>query len=189
MQKPQKNTPQTNAFLKRMEWALERVMSAKNLDEIFIGARDRILSLIKADRIIIYCLDLSRGELYTRYLSGSEIREIRIPADPSNIAGYVASTKRPINIKDVYQIEELKRLHKDLQFDRFWDQKTGYRTKETMAAPIVFKDEVLGVVTLINQQDGKGFSADELLDLQWIVNHMGIAFKNKLGLIHPTRFS
>ena len=189
VQKPQENTRQTNAFLKRMEWALERVMSAKNLDEIFIGARDRILNLIKADRIIIYCLDLSRGELYTRYLSGSEIREIRIPADPSNIAGYVVSTKRPVNIKDVYQSEELKRLHKDLQFDRSWDQKTGYRTKETMAAPIVFKDELLGVVTLINQQDGKGFSADELLDLQWIANHMGIAFKNKLGLLHPTRFS
>jgi len=189
MQKPQKNTSQTNPFLKRMEWALERVMSAKNLDEIFIGARDRILSLFKADRIIIYCLDLSRGELYTRYLSGSEIRETRLPADPSSIAGYVVYTKKPINIKDVYQINELKRLHKDLQFDRSWDQKTGYLTRETMAVPIVFKDEVLGVITLINQPDGKGFSADELQELQWIANHMGIAFKNKLGLMHPTRLS
>ncbi len=172
-----------------MEWALERVMSAKNLDEIFIGARDRILSLFKADKIIIYCLDLSRSELFTRYLSGSEIREIRLPADPSTIAGYAVYTKKPINIKDVYQIDELKRLHADLQFDRSWDQKTGYRTKSAMAAPIVFKDEVLGVVMLINQQDGKNFSANELQDLQWIANHMGIAFKNKLGLLHPTRFS
>ena len=113
MQKPQNSTRQTNAFLKRMEWALERVMSAKNLDEIFIGARDRILSLIKADRIIIYGLDLSSSELYTRYLSGSEIKETRLPADPSNIAGYVAFTKKPINIKNVYQIDELKKGSSD----------------------------------------------------------------------------
>ena len=184
-----RKTEKQDVFRDRMDHAIERVKSAKNLDEIIIGARDRIISLFNAGKIIIYCLDLNSFELYTRYLEGSEIRETRLPVSPSNLAGYVAYTKKPINIKDVYRDEELKKIDKNLRFDRSWDKRTGYRTKEAMAAPVVFKNEVLGVVIVFNKFNGEGFTKQEEKDLQAVADQIGIAFKHKLKFSYPTRFT
>ncbi|WP_461834337.1 HD domain-containing phosphohydrolase [Desulfothermus sp.] len=72
------------------------------------------------------------------------------PIDESSIAGYVATTKKTLNIDDVYAIPE------DLpyKFNKQVDKTSNYRTKSMLTLPLLNpKKEVLGVLQLINAKD------------------------------------
>jgi len=184
-----KRTNGTNPIAQRMRWVLDRLQSAKNIDEIIISARDRILSLFNADKLIIYCLDRARFELFTRYLVGSEIRESRMAISSSDLIGYVAHAKTAINVTDVYRDDELHGINRDLTFDRSWDERTGYRTKSVMAQPIIHRGELLGVIALFNKLDGERFSQAEESALSAVIRGLGSTFQSLLKSTHPTRFS
>ena len=108
-----------------------------------------------------------------------EIAEIRIPVATSSLAGYAAAKQRILNIKDVYDDDELKAIDADLKFDKSWDKKTGFTTKQVLVFPIIFKKFMLGVIQLLNRKDGSIFSK---LD-EWAVEEMskilGIALFNQ----------
>lgn len=72
-------------------------------------------------------------------------KAIRVPVG-SGIAGAVAKTGERLNIADAYQ---------DDRFDSSHDQKTGFRTRSILAAPIRdSNDEIVGVLQAINCQRG-----------------------------------
>ncbi|MGD8368426.1 MAG: pilus assembly protein, partial [Desulfobacterales bacterium] len=56
-----------------------KINAASNLDEILIDMKDDITSLFEADRITVYVVDGKKRELVSRFKSGMEISEIRIP--------------------------------------------------------------------------------------------------------------
>jgi hypothetical protein len=67
-----------------------------------------------------------------------------------SIAGYVASTGRPLLLADVYQ------LSPDLEysFNRQFDRDNGYRTGSMLVVPMVdHKDRILGVIQLLNRKN------------------------------------
>ncbi len=74
-------------------------------------------------------------------------RESVLPLDSSSVAGYVATTGNEIRLADVYQIPPSF----PFDFNRKFDEETGYRTKSMLAVPA--KDprgEIIAVVQLIN---------------------------------------
>ncbi|MBF0566509.1 MAG: GspE/PulE family protein [Nitrospirae bacterium] len=180
----------------RISNMIDRVYSAENLDEIMIGARDRILSLFDADKIIIFGIDSTSNELYSRFLTGSEIKEMRMPINMETTAGYVAATRQTLNLRDAYDAEELKRIHPDLKFNNAWDLKNGYRTREILAYPIMFKDTLLGVMEVVNKKTAsffptkkEGFTGLDEKNAQTIARKLGFALKNQVKVQAPTRFS
>jgi len=73
--------------------------------------------------------------------------EFTMPIDRRSIAGYVADTGEVLHIKDVYEIA----ADSPFQFNRRFDEETGYRTKSMLTIPMKNqKDEILGVLQLIN---------------------------------------
>ncbi len=75
------------------------------------------------------------------------------PIDESTIAGFVAKTKMPLNIDDVYCIPSDLPYH----FGRKVDEISGYRTKSMLTVPLLNPNkEVIGVLQLINAKDDKG---------------------------------
>jgi len=76
-----------------------------------------------------------------------------VPIDNSSIAGYVASKGSIVNIADVYQPAQLY----PFSFNRSYDDLTGYRTRSILAIPLKnFRNDVIGVLQLINAMDGRG---------------------------------
>ncbi len=76
-----------------------------------------------------------------------------MPISHENIAGYVASTGKILNIEDVYNIspDEPYRFNKD------FDRKTGYRTRSMLVVPMMDQeDSVVGVLQLINSKNHLG---------------------------------
>jgi len=157
-----------------------QIYAAFNLDEILIDLKDDIVDLIGAERITIYYVDGIKRELVSRFKSGEEIAEIRVPISDNSIAGYAATHQRMLNIKDVYDTNELSSLDSSLKFDNRWDKRSGFRTKQVLAAPILFKSYLLGVIQLINRQSGGPFSRRDEDNIRELTKIMGIAlYKQK----------
>ncbi len=70
----------------------------------------------------------------------------------SNAATYVAITKEPLSIIDVYDTTEF-----DFQGAKKFDEANGYRTKSLLMFPLKNKDgKVIAVIQLINALDDEG---------------------------------
>ncbi|MFC1857557.1 ATPase, T2SS/T4P/T4SS family [Thermodesulfobacteriota bacterium] len=163
----------------KLQEICNKIYGAANVDEILIDLKDEITNLFEAERITVFVIDGKKRELVSRFKSGLEIAEIRIPVSASSIAGYSSFKQKLLNIKNVYDDQELSAIDAELRFDKSWDAKTGFKTKQVLAFPIVFKKFMLGVIQLINRTDGKAF---EKLD-EWAVEEMakilGIALFNQ----------
>jgi adenylate cyclase len=111
----------------------------------------RVTALLQADRASLFLVDRQRGELWSKVAQGMDTTEIRFPIG-RGISGYVARTGETLNIPDAYQHE---------LFNPEIDQKTGYRTRSILCAPIRNKrGQVMGVLSLINRLDGAFTDAD-----------------------------
>ena len=100
----------------------------------------------------------------------SQMSKIEIPVG-RGVAGWVASTREAIIINDVGT---------DARFLQEVDEATGFETKRIMAAPLVGKGELFGVIELINKDSGKPFTEDDLDSLRTMVKYGSIILHNAL---------
>ena len=157
-----------------------RIHAAQNIKQILVDLKDGILNLFSAHSITIYVVDQPRKEIYSMFLIGTQVKEIRVPINNRSIAGYVANTGKTVNIGDAYDVAELKLIDKDLAFDLSWDKKSGFRTKQILAAPIIHNNTLMGVLQILNKKRGNGkFSDDERGFLQEISDVLAVAFFNQ----------
>jgi len=166
-------------YRKKLQEICNNIYAAKNLDEILIDQKDAITTLFEADRITVYVVDGIKRELVSRFKSGDEIGEIRIPVSTSSIAGTSALKQKLINIKDVYDKKELAGIDADLKFDSSWDKKTGYKTAQVLVYPIIFKKYLLGALQLINRTDGSSFTKMDEESVIELAKILGIALYNQ----------
>ena len=156
-----------------------KIHAARDLDDILTGLKDEILSIFAADRMTLFVIDGVKRELVSRFKSGDEIAEIRIPVSKGSVVGYSALTHQLLNISDVHDDQELQSIDEELCFDKSWDQKTGYRTRQVMAYPIIFQKYLMGTLQLVNCKKKPRFSEEDekaIVDLSKII---GIALYNQ----------
>ena len=132
-----------------------RIHAAPNIKQILVDLKDGILNLFNAHSITIYVVDMPRKEIYSMLLVGAQVKEIRVPINNRSIAGYVANTGKTVNIADAYDAAELKLIDKELTFDVSWDKKSGFRTKQILAAPIFHNKTFMGVLQILNKKGGR----------------------------------
>ena len=97
-----------------------------DLDRLLELILDKITEALEADRATLYLLDETNDELVSRIVQGEEVRSIRLKIG-HGIAGHVARTGKPLQVRDAY---------KDPRFSPEWDMLSGYRTRSILAAPI-----------------------------------------------------
>ncbi|MBU0545444.1 MAG: Flp pilus assembly complex ATPase component TadA [Proteobacteria bacterium] len=156
-----------------------KIYAASNLDEILVNLKNEITSLFDAERITVYVVDGKTRELVSRFKSGTEISEIRIPVSISSLAGYAAFKQKLLNVKNVYDDNELASIDRELKFDKRWDKKTGFVTKQVLAFPIIYKKYLLGVIQLINRKDGSSFMRIDEQAVDELSKILGIALYNQ----------
>lgn len=178
------------AYRTRLQSVCHKIYGAKNLDSLFIDLEEDITDLLKAERFTVYGIDGVTRELVSRFKTGNEIRDIRLPVSADSIAGFAAMRQRMVNIKDVQDKGALSRIDPKLNFDRRWDRKTGYVTRQVLAAPIRCEKYLMGALQLINSKSNGGFSSKDESALQEIANMFGIAFytQKRISKRRPKRF-
>lgn len=175
----------------KLQEICNKIYAAKNLDDILINLRDEITGLFEAERITVYVVDAKTRELVSRFKSGEEVAEIRIPVSPNSIAGCSAFKQKLINIKDAYDEAELKAIDPKLKFDSSWDQKTGFTTRAVLVFPIIYKKFLLGAIQMINRTSGDAFNAIDEWAVEELAKILGIALYNQKRMARggrPTKF-
>ncbi len=152
-----------------------KINTAKDFDEILFKLREEIAEFFQAERITIFVIDGIKRELVSRVKSGSEISEIRIPVSLESIAGYTAYKKRLININNVYDTNELGAIDPNLKFDKTWDNRTGYITRQVLAAPVLFQKYLMGALQIINHKGEGPFTKAHEQAAMELAKFIGIA--------------
>jgi len=76
-----------------------------------------------------------------------------IPINEKSIAGHVAYTGEPLNIKDAYKLSK----NLPYSFNKNIDESTNYRTQSILTIPLkTSTGKITGVLQLINAMDGNG---------------------------------
>jgi type II secretory ATPase GspE/PulE/Tfp pilus assembly ATPase PilB-like protein len=176
--------PSKLAFSKKLQAVTNRIHSTTNVDEIMLEVARDICQLFDADRLTIYTMSEDGAAIISKVKSGlNSFKDIKLPLSESSIAGCCALNKRFMNIKDVYDDVELKSFSPNVAFLKAVDQRTGYRTKQMMVAPIMGVDssggsgDLAGVIQVINHLPGIPFPQLAQEGLVELAKTLAIAFK------------
>ncbi|HUY03467.1 MAG TPA: GspE/PulE family protein [Rhodocyclaceae bacterium] len=167
------------SFFKNLQAVANKIHATNNIDEIMLELSQDICNLFNADRLTIYAVSEDRGSIVSKLKTGlHSFQNLKLPIDAQSIAGYVALSRRMLNIQDVNNLEELKSYSPTPHFQHKVDRRTGYRTKQMLVVPILDQgaSELLGVVQLINSRDDLPFSAEAVEGLRDLCETLAIAF-------------
>ncbi|HJV53142.1 MAG TPA: GspE/PulE family protein, partial [Noviherbaspirillum sp.] len=170
-------------FFKKLQAVTNKIHSTANVDEIMLDLSQDICDLFNCDRLTIYAVAEDKASIVSKVKTGlNSVNQLKLPVSDKSVAGYVALTRRVVNIRDVYDDAELKSHSPELHFLREVDRRTGYRTKQMLVAPIVDERarELLGVVQLINNRDGTTFSAIAEEGIRELCKTLTIAYTQRL---------
>ncbi|HPX55892.1 MAG TPA: GspE/PulE family protein [Syntrophales bacterium] len=175
---------------KALQDITNRIHAAQNIKEILVDLKEGILQLFAAENMTIYVVDRNSNEIYSMFLAGTQLKEIRVPINNRSVAGYVAQNQKLVNVMDVYNLEEIKGIDKQLLFDSSWDKKSGFRTKQVLASPILRNNVLMGVIQILNKKKAGRFSDEETGFVQEIAEVLAVAFYNqeRLAKRRKTRF-
>ena len=140
-------------FSKNLQIVTNKIHATSNIDEIMLEVSSDICNLFTADRLTIYTLGEDKQTIISKVKTGlNSFKDLKLPIAEHSIAGFVALSKRMLNLKDVYDEAELKAHNPNLRFLQEVDKRTGYPTKQMLVAPVVESGtaELIGVVQIIN---------------------------------------
>ena len=158
------DSAQLEALLKlQQDLALEA-----SIDRVLARIVATALQMLDCERATLYVLDPGKNELWSRVLTESELKEIRLPLDGRSLAAEVARTGHLLRIDAPYE---------DPRFDPSVDARTGFRTRSMLVAPIDARDHRrLGVLQAVNDREGI-FQEDDERFIQALAGAAGVALE------------
>jgi type II secretory ATPase GspE/PulE/Tfp pilus assembly ATPase PilB-like protein len=157
---PQADVGVRLAFQKQLQAVTNKIHATSNIDEIMLEVSADICVLFNADRLTIYSVGEDKQAIVSKVKTGlNSFKDLKLPIAEHSIAGFVALSRKTVNIRDVYDDSELKALNPNLRFLQEVDKRTGYRTKQMLVAPIMDgqSQELIGVIQIINNKAGVPF--------------------------------
>ncbi len=171
-------------FLKKLQAITGKIYATSQIDEIMLDLSHDICDLFACERLTLYVLAEGKTHIESKVKTGlRSYKDFSLPISEDSIAGYVALTKRRLNIADVYDAAALAAISPGLKFMRAVDDRTGFRTREVLVAPLLNQEsgELLGVVQLINNRLGGRFSLMMDDGLQDLCETLSLVFSRRLS--------
>ena len=139
----------------------------QNYRDLLRSIVDTARAIFRAKASSIFLLDQETGDLVFEAVSGEGSEELigrRIPQG-TGIAGWVVAARQPLVLDDVAG---------DPRFARDVAEATGYVPSGLMAVPLLHRDEVLGVLQVLDRKSSR-FSLAEMDLLGLFANQAAIA--------------
>lgn len=175
-------------FFKNLQRVANKIHATQDSDEVLLEMSEDICELFHCDRLTIYALAPDRQSIVAKIKTGlASHQTIRLPISHDSLAGHVAATGRTLNIRDVYDDLELAGHSRQLRFLREIDQRTGYRTRQVLVAPILdpANGGLLGVVQLINNRSDAPFPTVAEEGIQALAQTLAVALVRHRQLTPP----
>ena len=131
------------------------VTSVFDLDHLLELIIESVTEVMKARASSLLLLDKKAKKLYFQVATGEkkdDVRKFEVSLG-QGIAGYVAKTGKPLLVQDVTK-------------DSIWDKKIsesiGFDTKSIACVPMKIGDEIIGVVEIVDREDGKPIRNEDM---------------------------
>ena len=144
--------------------------STFEMDELLVAVMESAQIVMQAEAGSLMMSDESTGDLIVKVATGpikDKLIGVRVPKG-EGIAGWVAQNGRSLLVSDV---EKDPRFYPDL------DEITGFKTKSILCTPIKLRDEVIGVIEVINRNDGLCYSEDDISLLETLAHQAAIVIE------------
>ena len=168
-------------FNKNLTHVINKIHATSNIDEIMLDVSKDICTLFNADRLTIYVVGEDNSSLVSKVKTGlNSFKDLKLPIAEQSVAGYAAKHKRLLNIKDVYDAQELIAFTPHLRFLQEVDKRTGYRTRQMLVSPILDSaGDLVGVIQVINNRSGVPFPAMVEEGVQELAQSMAVALRQR----------
>ncbi len=168
-------------FFRQLQHVTTRIHETENVDQIMLEVSQDICKLLNADRLTLYAVNDDRTAIVSKIKTGlNTSRDLKLPISAQSIAGYVAFSKQPVNIADVYDDEALKRVHPTLSFLKEVDKRSGYRTKQMLVVPILDGEALHGVLQVINNKSDQPFGELEVEGAAQLCKTLATAIRQRM---------
>jgi len=157
--------------LERLTQIGRELSSAADLDHILQSILSAAADLTGSETASILGLDEESNAL--RFLAlpaphQKTLATITVPLDKS-IAGLAFNQKKTQAVNDV---------SKSPDHFKNADQVSGYKTRSVLAAPILFRNESLGVIETVNKIDRTDYNGGDAIILETLASQAAIAVQN-----------
>lgn len=149
----------------------QRIMEKKPLDDLLnqILESSKLLIPSEASSLLLFdketeslCFHIATGNV------GKEIESKYITLD-KGIAGWVAKNRIGVRIDDCYN---------DERFDASYDKSTGFKTKSMLCVPMIIKNELIGVLQLMNKKNDLSYSSQDFDFFKALASECAVAIEN-----------
>lgn len=147
------------------------LFSTLDLQKILQTIMEKISDLLQPDTWSLLMLDEKTHELYFEIAIGAgaeRLKDVRLKVG-EGIAGWVAAHAEPVLIEDV---------SKDPRFNPKFDEITQTNTRSIVCVPIKGREQVLGVIELVNCLGKESFTRDDIPILKSLADYTAIALEN-----------
>ena len=130
-----------------------------DLPTVLQSIAESAANVLGAEASSVMLLDAARGKLVFKAVVGPGTESLLDEEFDATlgIAGKVAQSGRPLLVRDTY---------KDPAFFAGIDEKSHFITRSLIAAPLLYRKQVLGVVEVMNRRGGAEFTPTDLEVLQ-----------------------
>ncbi len=145
-------------YMKALEdlyWATQRISSEENLLNLLDQILYNAMAVLHAEDGSLLILDEETNELVFVLVHGiirPELRGYRLKKD-AGVAGWVASHGEPLIVNNPRQ---------DQRFSNEVDETFGFVTQSILCVPMMTRDRLIGVIELLNKQEGGDFNQKDI---------------------------
>lgn len=157
--------------LKTLNEVTRQLTSTLDPERLLKNILQSAVEILNCEAGSLLMLDEHTNELVFKVVLGPVAHELegqRMPAD-KGVVGRSYQTRQPLIVNDV-------RSSKD------WfskpDKMTGFVTRSLLVVPLIVKDNVLGVIEVVNRKDGSNFNLDDQELLIAFASQAAVAIEN-----------
>ena len=149
----------------------QRIMEKKPLDDLLSEILEASKKLIPSEASTLFLFDRESDSLYFHIATGKSGKKIESEflQMGRGIAGWVAQNRLGVKIDNCYD---------DERFDKSYDEKTGFKTKNMMCVPMMIKDDLVGVLQLINRIERDVYTFQDVEFFNALSSECAVAIEN-----------
>jgi putative nucleotidyltransferase with HDIG domain len=157
------------SFLEAINQVSSALCSVLDIDDLFQLIVETSMSRAKAKKGSLMIVDYKTNELVIKVALGKDSETIKGKRKnlTEGITGWVFQNKKPLIIKD---------LRFDSRFTYHFDEK--YTTTSLICVPVIFKNNLLGILNITNKENEEAFTTDDLELLTSLAQNAAIAIEN-----------
>ncbi|RME89217.1 MAG: GAF domain-containing protein [Candidatus Hydrogenedentota bacterium] len=167
-----RNNLENNFLLAEMIKVSKMINSTLDLQSLLDSIMESAKVVLKAESSSLMLIDKKTNELYFNTIAGekeNDLKEIRIPMG-KGIAGIVAQTRQPLIVNNA---QEDPRVFKEA------DAKTNFVTRNLIAAPLMVRNRIIGVIEVINSIGREEFNESDLELFTTFAEQSALAIHNR----------